>query len=260
VAHGDDLLRKPLAEAVFELRWRLTGTPPGPVIDPNYKLLVGSLYGAVRDEYPHHEQLPTAAVPDEFVPYLIQHRFRHSEGGYPLVQVGPGIFAFNETTGYSWRTYLPRVLAAVAKLRETYPAGTPSSELVPASLMLRYINVVPFDLAGGDVFKYLSDNLRVNIAYPQELFTDQPVERQPNAILLQSAHRLTNPAGVVVIKFSAGDASGESRLLWETQVQSIEGDVPELDGLEQWLQQAHDVARAWFYTLIEGNLEAEFNT
>jgi uncharacterized protein (TIGR04255 family) len=260
VAHGDDLLRKPLVEAIFELRWKLTGTPPGPLVDPNYKLLVGSLYGAVRDEYPHHEQLPTATVPDELVPYLIQHRFRQSEGGYPLVQVGPGVFAVNETTNYSWPTYLPRILAAVAKLRETYAAGTPPGELVPTALTLRYVNAVPFDFTSADVLEYLRDNLKVGVVYPPQLFTENPVERRPNTIILQSTHRLTDPAGVVVLNFSVGEANGQRALLWETQIQSAEADVPALDGLEPWLQRAHDVSRAWFFTLIEGKLEAEFNT
>jgi uncharacterized protein (TIGR04255 family) len=260
VAHGDDLLRKPLAEAIFELRWKLSGTPPAPLVDPTYKLLVGSLFGAVRDEYPYHEQLPTAAVPDEMVPYLIQHRFRRAEAGYPLVQVGPGVFAVNETSGYSWSTYRPRVLGAVAKLRETYAAGSPPNALVPVALTLRYINVLPFDLTTGDVFAYMRDKLRVSIAYPQGLFAEQPVAGSPTTIILQSTHALTSPAGVVLLKFSAGDVNGESRLLWETQVQSVDADIPDLDDLETWLERAHSVVRAWFFTLIEGELEGEFNS
>ena len=260
MAKGDDLLRKPLAEAIFELRWKLAGTMPGPLVDPNYKLLVGSLYGAVRDEYPYHEQLPTAAVPDEMVPYLIQHRFRRIEGGYPLVQVGPGVFAVNETSEYSWRTYLPRILAATARLRETYSAGSPPAELVPTALTLRYINVLPFDLTTGDVFEYLRDKLRVAITYPQGLFAEMPVGRWPTTIILQSTHALTSPAGAVLLKFSAGEVNGQSRLFWEMQVQSVEADVPALDDLEAWLTGVHDVVRAWFFTLIEGDLEKEFNT
>lgn len=260
MAHGDDLLRKPLAEAIFELRWKLSGTAPGPLVDATYKLLVGSLYGAVRGEYPHHEQLPTAALPDEMVPYLIQHRFRRIEGGYPLVQVGPGIFAVNETFDYSWRTYRPRVLAATAKLRETYSTGSPSGDLVPTALTLRYINILPFDLTSGDVFDYLRNKLRVEITYPQALFTEKPVGPWPTTIILQSTHALTNPSGAVLLRFSTGEVDGQSRLFWETQVQSVGADVPVLDELEAWLTGAHDVIRSWFFTLIEGELEKEFNT
>jgi uncharacterized protein (TIGR04255 family) len=258
VAHGDDLLRKPLVEAVFELRWKLTGGPfpSAPLVDPNYKLLVGSLYEKVREGgYPFHEQLPTATVPDEFVPYLIQHRFRRTEGGYPLVQVGPGIFAVNDTADYSWKTHLRNVLEAVGRLRETY-----AGELTPESFLLRYINAVPFDFSTGDVFEYLRESLKVSVAYPHQLFTEQPAEQRPNTVILETRHSLTKPTGEAALKFTAAEVSGTQHLAWETLVQSSGSDVPPLDGLEPWLQQAHDVARAWFFTLIEGKLETEFNT
>jgi len=126
-------------------------------------------------------------------------------------------------------------------------------------LTLRYIDAVPFDFKTGNLFEYLRDNLKVTIAYPDPLFSDQPAERRPNSIILQTTHTLTSPVGVVLLKFSAGEVNGAPHLLWETQVQSTEADVPSLDGLEAWMERAHDVTRAWFFTLIEGKLEAEFN-
>jgi uncharacterized protein (TIGR04255 family) len=253
--HGDDLPRNPLAEVVFELRWKLTGGPPAPTppIDPGYKLMVGSFYDRVKDEYPVHEQLPSATIPDEFAPHIVQHRFRRAENGYPLVQVGPGIFAANDAAAYSWKTYLPRVLEAVAKLRDTYAV-----ELAPESFMLRYINTAPFDFAIQDLLTYLSESLKVSVVYPQKLFTGQPVEQRPSAFTLQSDYRLTDPKGLVVLKIGSGEVSGQKRLVWETLVQSAGEDVPPLEELESWLERAHSVARSWFFTLIEGRLEASY--
>ena len=39
-----ELKNKPLVEAILEIRWKLQGLPPGPQVDPHYKLLLGRLF------------------------------------------------------------------------------------------------------------------------------------------------------------------------------------------------------------------------
>lgn len=256
VAHGEDLLNNPLSEVFFELRWGLRGAPPGPTLDPGYKVLVGALFGRVRDEgYAFHEELDTARVPDEFVPYLIQHRFRTAEGGYPLVQVGPGIFAVNQIgNGYSWRTFKPRVTKAVELLRETY-----TGDLVPTSFVLRYLNSVPFEPKDNDANEFLRSRLKVGLELPEGLFDVGQPRREPEGLDLEIAFRIAEPAGVMGLKVATGEASGKSILVWQTNVKSADGDAPSLDELDAWLEHAHTVARAWFFVMIEGELEAQFN-
>ncbi len=58
------------------MRWELQERAPGMEIDPHYKILIGRIYDMVRSEYPFHEQLPTATIPDEIAGYVVQHRFR----------------------------------------------------------------------------------------------------------------------------------------------------------------------------------------
>jgi uncharacterized protein (TIGR04255 family) len=94
------LRNKPLLEAIFELRWELQEQAPGLKLDPHYKILIGSLYDRVKDEYPFHEELPTATIPDEISGYIVKHRFRKSENGWPLIQLGPGVVTLNDTEGY----------------------------------------------------------------------------------------------------------------------------------------------------------------
>lgn len=86
------LKNKPLVEAILEVKWALTSPTPGVQIDPHYKILLGRLYDKVCEQYPEHEQLPTATVPDEIVGHTVQHRFRYAPNDWPLIQVGPGIF------------------------------------------------------------------------------------------------------------------------------------------------------------------------
>ncbi|MCD6239350.1 MAG: TIGR04255 family protein [Thermotogae bacterium] len=93
------LKNKPLVEAIFEFRWKLQEPSIGVKIDPHYKILIGRMYDRVKDEYPFHEQLPAATMPDEIAGYVVQHRFRKDKDKWPLIQIGPGIITLNDTEG-----------------------------------------------------------------------------------------------------------------------------------------------------------------
>jgi hypothetical protein len=106
------LKNKPLVEAIFELRWELQEHEPGMKIDPHYKILIGRIYdriNRVSAEYPFHEPLATATIPDEMVGYVVQHRFRKGENEWPLIQIGPGVITLNDTKGYVWEDFEERI-------------------------------------------------------------------------------------------------------------------------------------------------------
>ena len=103
------LKNKPLVEAIFELRWELEEQVSGAKTDPHYKILIGRMYDRVKDDYPYHEELPTATIPDEIAGYIIQHRFRKDKDMWPLIQVGPGIVTLNDTEGYVWDDFEERI-------------------------------------------------------------------------------------------------------------------------------------------------------
>ncbi len=67
---AQNLSNKPLIEAIFEVRWGLEQDASGVRMDPNYKLNVGRIYEELKHDYPKYEQLPTAGVPDDLVPYI----------------------------------------------------------------------------------------------------------------------------------------------------------------------------------------------
>ncbi|MCK4811470.1 MAG: TIGR04255 family protein [Methanosarcinales archaeon] len=73
------LKHKPLIEAIFEFRWELRKPSPEMKADPHYKILIGRMHDKISDEYPFHEQLPTATMPDEIAGSVVQHRFRRSQ-------------------------------------------------------------------------------------------------------------------------------------------------------------------------------------
>ena len=55
----------PLIEAISELRWELQEQTPGMKPHPHHKIPISKMYDRISDEYPFHEQSPTATMPGE---------------------------------------------------------------------------------------------------------------------------------------------------------------------------------------------------
>lgn len=252
-----DLKNKPLVEAVLEIRWALTQKAPGAEIDPHYKFLLGRVFDRFQSEYPEYEQLPAAMIPEEMIAHVVQHRFRKSSNGWPLVQLGPGIFTVNDTESYVWSDFQPRCSAAVTKLFEAYPKP---SELRISSLSLRYIDAVEFDYTKSDMLAFLREYLKINISLPTGLFDKTGIETHPQSAAWTSSYRCAEPKGMVHLRFSTGQKKDTPSIVWETNVQSAAEDVPSMpDQFGKWLDSAHVITDDWFFKLIEGELERRFS-
>jgi len=252
-----ELQNKPLVEAILEVRWKLQGAAPGPQTDPHYKLLLGRLFDRMSQQYPEHEQLPAANVPDELVGHVVQHRFRVDKDLWPLVQVGPGVFTVNSTSDYTWEDFKPRVVAAVDQLFEVYPR---SPDLEISSLILRYVDAVHFNFEIDDAFAFLKEKLKLNIEIPDKLFEGMGVMRMPTGMTFQSSFKCEKPSGIINIRFATGQRGGNRSIIWETTFESAGEDVPEMpNAFEQWVEDAHRITDDWFFKMIEGELERRFS-
>lgn len=251
-----ELKNKPLVEAILEVRWKLQGMSPGPQVDPHYKLLLGRLFDRMLKDYPEHEQLPTANVPDELVGHIVQHRFRVAANSWPLVQVGPGVFTINSTVDYKWPDFRLRALSAIKTLYDAHPKV---EELKITNLILRYIDAVDFDFETGNTFEFLRDKLKLNISLPDSLFKDTGVENKPNGLIWQSSFKCEKPQGFISIRFATGQKSNAPAVVWETTVESSGGDLPEMpQAFKVWLDTAHEITDNWFFKMIDGELERRF--
>jgi uncharacterized protein (TIGR04255 family) len=251
------LKNKPLVETILEVKWALSSPALNVQLDPHYKLLLGRLYERLSDDYPEHEQLPSAMIPDEMSAHMVQHRFRHAAADWPLVQIGPGILTVNDTHKYTWDDFRARSLTAVQKLFEAHPK---SADLKVDSLLLRYIDAVEFDYPAGDVYAFLREKLKVSIALPETLFKDTPVQSTPSHFSWQSAYACDDPKATMTVRFATGQKEEKPALLWETMVHTRRPDIPELpDRFATWMDAAHTVTDDWFFKLIEGDLEGRFS-
>ena len=250
------LKNKPLIEAIFEVKWQLIEQVEGLRIDPHYKILIGSLYSKFKEEYPYHEMLLTASIPDNMADYVIQHRFRKGKNAWPLIQIGPGILTVNHTEGYIWEDFEIRVMNAVQTLFEVYPER---EKLEINSLLLRYIDAVEFNFDSDNIFDFLSRRMKTGITVYPKLFEDTGVASQPSSFDWRLSFPCKKPEGMIHLRFIRGKKENTDALIWETMVQSTNDELlPMPERVADWLNNAHILTDDWFFKLIEGELERRF--
>jgi len=250
------LTKPPLVEAIFEFHWTLQTSDQGISIDPHGKLLLGSLYTALRHRYPVHEQLPSALVPDELVPHQVQHRLRHVKDGWPLVQLGPGVLTVNDTEQYNWERFRELIAEALSAFHDARPE--PDADRVE-SVHLRYINAAPLDGWQTGILGFLGEKLKLDIRLDPSLFANTGVSAQATDADLRFTFATISPSGQLSIRFARGNARGKESLIWEMGVSSAEArNASEIDRITEWIGDAHALAERWFFRLIDGQLLEEF--
>jgi uncharacterized protein (TIGR04255 family) len=255
--YGEGIINKPLVEAILEVKWQLQGIPPGLQIDPHYKLLLGRLFDRMLKDYPEHEQLQTATLPDELAGDVVQHRFRVAAKSWPLVQVGPCVFTVNSTADHTWPDFRPRVLSALKRLYDAHPKV---GDLKISNLTLRYIDAVDFDFNEGSIFEFLREKLKLVVSLPGNLFQGTGVENKPNGLTWQCSFKCEKPKGVINVRFATGQKKNAPAVIWETTVESAAESLPKMPiDFESWLDAAHEITDDWFFKMIEGELERRFS-
>ncbi len=252
-----ELKNKPLIEAILEVRWQLQGDDLGPQTDPHYKILLARVFDRILNDYPEHEQLPAANIPDELVGHIVQHRFRVSENSWPLVQLGPGIFTLNSTSDYQWIDFKPRALSAVKLLYDAHPKN---DSLKITNLILRYIDAVEFDFLSDNILDFLREKLKLDIQLPSNFFDGNIIDKNPNSLSIQTSFKCSSPEGIINIRFSTGQKNNSPALVWETTIESAGEHIPDMrKDFEVWIDAAHQNTDDWFFKMIEGDLERRFS-
>jgi uncharacterized protein (TIGR04255 family) len=254
---GEILRKKPLIEAIFELKWELPSQQGGILIDPNYSFLVGLYYERIKDKYPFRNDLPASKVPVEVLPYIAQFQFRKGDNQWPLTQIGPGILSVNDTTGYSWENnFNTRCTNLIRIFKECYPEN---NKLKIIELHLRYINAVEFDYSLNDIYTYLSEYLNFNISLPDKLIKNKDINKNPKGYLVNFVLPLTSPVGAITVKLAKGKRSDKDAIVFEIGVSSKQDDLSGYSlPYSEWLDEAHKRAEDVFLSFVEGELLRSF--
>jgi uncharacterized protein (TIGR04255 family) len=250
------LPNKPLVEVVFELRWQLEeGRQPGLMADPGFRIFMGRFYDRVKGQYPHIEDVPASQVPDDMTPHTVRHQFWTGKRKWPVVQIGPGIVTVNETEGYLWDSFRPRLVDAINALYASYPAEI--FKLKPAQVTLKYIDAVEFDPAHSKtpLLRFLRESLHTGIDVEPLLFQYPKEAASPLGVNLTLNFRSEKPKGAVILTIANGFKETTSSIIWETTIVSKQEDVPTtFEQFAAWLDDAHKISDTWFFTLTRGQL------
>jgi uncharacterized protein (TIGR04255 family) len=248
------LKNKPLLEAILELKWNPQLSAQSNGVDSDLRLFLGRFHDLVSKEYSAFEVLPAASVPDQMAPNVPQYRFRKTLAGWPLIQLGSGLLALNETASYTWEDYRARAQSVIELLFLKYPR-----KLELTTLELRYINAVYADFEAYDVVRYLADKFKVQLSLPGSLFQESGVELHPTQFALQTSFATKSPMGSIRFSIARGKANDRDAIVWETIVQSAQKQLPRMpEEFSEWLDAAHTVAEDWFFKLVDGELLKQF--
>lgn len=245
------LTKKPLVEALVEVKWGSEAEP-----DQDYPILAGRLYERLQTEYPFIEHLIPQEMPIPITMHLVRHRYRKAKDAWPLVQVGPGIVTFNETSGYSWENFRKHVEKVIDAMFEAHPSP---EKLRVNNLLLRYINALEFDYLTADVLTFLKENLKITTQIPESLFVDGDLGRNPSNFAFQLGYPSQKPRGTIIVRLATGQKEGKSAMIWEINFPSTKQDVPKMpEGFSEWLKASHELIEHWFFELIRGRLLESF--
>jgi len=217
---------------------------------------VGRLYERIRTRFPAIEDLPAAAVPEQMTPHVVRHRFRASPGGWPCVQLGPGVATVNFTAEYSWSSFRETVLWVLPQIEQAYEGVR---ALSPEFVLLRYVNAIPFNVSSADVLSFLPEKLHVAVTLPEAIARYQSRAGAPDGFIARVGLPLSRPRGTGAIQVATGVRDNEPSLVWEQSMSSKSPHAPSIAAIgESWLDEAHAVMEDWFFALIDGDLETRF--
>lgn len=249
------LLKPPLLEAIVELHWELQKDPQtGRLKDPSYPTLYGQLYERHKKEYPALEDLPSVQMHPEAAPYLVRHRMRKKQDGYPLLQVGPGIATANTSKEYEWESFKEIASSLYRSIKELYP---PTTALKFLKWEMRFLNAIPVDLEKEHPLSFLAEQLHLKIEPCPDLFTWNPMGDLPLALHLNLAYPLQKPSGVWGLGVHLGQVEGRPCYIMQTQVHSAMEQISSMP-FDVWLEESHQVLARSFAALCKGDLMRKF--
>jgi len=111
----------PLQEVILEVKWELSlDQSTKTFIDPGFELALGKFHNSLVENFPFAKTKVPHQIPIQMLGHQTKLQFWTGENVWPVVQLGPGILAINDTDkNYEWaKTFYPLVQKALSSLLE----------------------------------------------------------------------------------------------------------------------------------------------
>jgi uncharacterized protein (TIGR04255 family) len=235
------LPKAPLVEVVIELRWKITSKEELAGV----QYLYGDLYNELKKKYPFRESILPVEVPMEMTMNQPVHRFRAKKGGYPLLQVGPGIITLNTIDAeYYWNTFFKDAKELIQTFFNIHPIN---NTIAPAIL---YIDFFPFDFHENNVHEFI--NQKFNVTFGQSFFE---TEKLPTDFNMGFAYNID--LGDLRVNFQKGKNNGTEGILLQTRINGKQVAL-NYENINNWLNEAHELSSNLFKQLTKGGLYESF--
>jgi uncharacterized protein (TIGR04255 family) len=264
----------PLVEAVFELRWTLSGPPGTPTAfqaDPGFLQAQEAFsakaaklgFSVQRDMLPAGANIPG---PTLTAGHSVSRRFFVAEGSeFPILQIGPGIFATNQSAEYEWTAFKHQILSGAQAALEAYPKLS-NFPLTPEYLELRYLNAFDNSLTGTtDLVSFLNVGTNMKVDVPTFLHEKEMFANSFNGRFLIQRPLRKWKSSIFGYDVGSGRRESEEVLRLETKVVTTSSGVPRLrktaafiSQLDEWLEFAHGVTSPFFKGFITEDVMKKF--
>ncbi|MBV6443665.1 MAG: TIGR04255 family protein [Haliscomenobacteraceae bacterium CHB4] len=247
----EKLLKAPLQEVIFELRWGLGyDSQNKQEMDLGFDMAQGRFKRLVQQSFPYHRRLTPPGLPLALLSHNVVHQFWKAENTYPLLQLGPGLFSQNDTEkNYVWESgFLPQLRDSLGWLAEAY-----EQPLEPVFLNLRYIDAVALTdyHTKGDWLDFVAESLKIRL----ENHFD-PGGALHNFQINQSFALGNGSELNIVVSNGRRAVDKEPLLVWQTAV--IQSENLKWEGLIDWVKEAHQKTRQIFESMTKGSFYESF--
>ncbi len=246
------LINAPLVEAVFELKWGRESENSFQYSQEEKQFFPGQInVAAAKEGYSIVMPLLKGGPID--LPQVLSHRFLTAENTWPCIQLGLGAFTVNQTNdGYDWESFKSAINQGLQIFNEA-DSRKFNSILNTASVALLYQDAFyPDDVESIEA--YLETNFHVITKLPDSFLASTDISDSLSSISMNFTIPSIKPQGVVQIMIAHALVDGNPGLIMRTTVESklatIFADDDFIGSIMNWSEEAHDMQRHSFKTLI----------
>jgi uncharacterized protein (TIGR04255 family) len=198
--------------------------------------------------------------------HSIQYRFyKDDESPFPLWQIGPGVFAYNESTDYEWASFKSSLRKAVQVLLSSYPK-TKASQIRPVHMELRYIDTYTSDLLGHtDLAKFLDNDVNLMLK-PNEFFNLDHFAGHFDGKVEIVRRLRRDKESVFRLEIGTGEANKRPAIIATSKVVKQSHDMKLgnnsrsiVSNLIRWADEAHELTHEFFWSFVGEALMKKFS-
>lgn len=189
------------------------------------------------------------------LPHLVKYRYRKDNRGYPLYQLGNGVFTVNQIDydgfNYEWESFENDIERGVTLLEESYPFSI--KELPLIDIQLRYRDAVQSN-ENESLFDFINNSLEIGafslpaaLTHDTNVKTDMPM----GSVTLQV--ECEKPKGNLICRINSGTHDNAKVFVIDFIVTSKANFFTEIskESLISWSKSAHEHQRLIFNAFLK---------